>query len=705
MEERRSREERMQEERAQELRRRTGGRVEEEIERTRREEAGGEKEQTVEKEMGRRCSVDTEKGYQRREEEIRRGRDMEEDVFLAHGTITKRRERMTRVRKEKGFSNHARASMAKEVQEREEKQRRDQRGRHESRSQEGAQNCSPRIQTSSFDDSDFMNDVLGGEFDSTMGNGPAGQEAELDGVPDNEWDKEGGEGMNDDEEEYDENVDSEEEISMDDEPDSSRSSRTERNEDDDFDIQAYVAVTLEYSDSDGAADVAAAEAGRVFPVDLSTLSEDEQKKRRAEQKRASKKRSQRKAKAEIEADRVAEMTWVPRRCVPYTPEVEIKLSGRWRCEQLIRAYTANLGAREGVNVVKNFEVVRMDCRRKDCAATITFNRQPKSGLWKLNRFQEHENQCYGQSNDTKYCQNRPAYTAEQVARALRDEFALNPDMPTSVLASILRAKSIYRRQPANAHIRAVMRELNRYISAARAVDMAALEGYSGLLRELGHRVDVFILSGTEMKAQRIKAARFIYKQQEKLSYSEKQGSIHAGFNVQDVDVSDIPDYGKYYGGFLFVPMVAEAFCRRGRMTCAADAAHCEGLGRRSYGTTFEVFGYDTNHHLCPLVFAHFVGAEGMDTWAKVFAAAADIPGFDVPTRTTIVDQEKSIDSAYKRCMRHAKLFLDPLHVRKNLGTALGAGKVVGVRMYDKALRNPSRDDVIESKNYFPKKIA
>lgn len=82
-------------------------------------------------------------------------------------------------------------------------------------------------------------------------------------------------------------------------------------------------------------------------------------------------------------------------------------------------------------------------------------------------------------------------------------------MPISVLASILKANSIYRRQPAHAHIRAVRRKLKRYISAARAVDMAALEGSSDLLRELGHRVDIYILSGTEMKAQRIKAARFI----------------------------------------------------------------------------------------------------------------------------------------------------------------------------------------------------
>ena len=128
-------------------------------------------------------------------------------------------------------------------------------------------------------------------------------------------------------------------------------------------------------------------------------------------------------------------------------------------------------------------------------------------------------------------------------------------MPTSVKSSMLRAKSIYCQQPANAHTRAWRRELNRYISAAQAAYTAAQEGHSGLLRELGHGVEIFILSDTEMWAQRIKSARFIYKQQQKLSYSEKLRSIHTGFRVDNVNVSDIADEGNYYGGFLFVPMV------------------------------------------------------------------------------------------------------------------------------------------------------
>lgn len=54
----------------------------------------------------------------------------------------------------------------------------------------------------------------------------------------------------------------------------------------------------------------------------------------------------------------------------------------------------------------------------------------------------------------------------------------------------------------------------------------------------------------------------------------------------------------------------------------------------------------------------------MDTLEKWFAAAAGIPGFGVLTRTTIIEREKSVHSAYKRCMQHAKFLLDPLHTRK-----------------------------------------
>ena len=124
------------------------------------------------------------------------------------------------------------------------------------------------------------------------------------------------------------------------------------------------------------------------------------------------------------------------------------------------------------------------------------------------------------------------------------------------------------------------------------------------------------------------------------------------------------------------------------MTASADAAHCDGIGPQSYGTSFKVVGYDANNHLFPLVFAHFVGPESLQTWTQVFTACEKIDGFDVPLRTTIADQKKSIDSAYCLCFNHANLFLGPLHVKKNLGPRLGADKASGLSFYEQAVYAP-----------------
>lgn len=116
-----------------------------------------------------------------------------------------------------------------------------------------------------------------------------------------------------------------------------------------------------------------------------------------------------------------------------------------------------------------------------------------------------------------------------------------------------------------------------------------------------------------------------------------------------------------------------------------DAANCDGIGPQSYGTTFELVTYETNMHLLPLVFAHFIGAECAEYWKIVFQECKRLPGFDDPTITTILDQEKSIYSAYKDTFTHAKLFLDPVQVRKNLGAALGSKRADRLSLYDKAL--------------------
>jgi len=146
-----------------------------------------------------------------------------------------------------------------------------------------------------------------------------------------------------------------------------------------------------------------------------------------------------------------------------------------------------------------------------------------------------------------------------------------------------------------------------------------------------------------MKKQRRKAARHIFEQCKKA----KSIAPDAICNNEVVDVSDITDHEEYYGGFIFVLSVAKHFCLTDRTTCAADAAHCDGVRPQSYVTTFEVVGYDTTKPLFPLAFGHSLGPEFLETWIPMFSACADIEGFDVSFRTTVVDQEKAIDRAYR----------------------------------------------------------
>lgn len=376
------------------------------------------------------------------------------------------------------------------------------------------------------------------------------------------------------------------------------------------------------------------------------------------------------------------------------------LQFRWQCEQLIRAYTAYEGVQNGVNISQSFEKVCMKCRRKECTSTFVFDWQPRTGLWKLNKFIEHSDGCGGQrvgtdedtSFEKKYC--TPAYTPLQVSRAVLGEASSDPNITAAKIGCLVRAKQIYKRQPPDSHYRSVRLDILRHMTASRAVDMAALEGYAELLRSCGHTVRIFIIDGVEMKAQRVKAAQHIFKQCKK----GKSIPADAVFSEDALDMSDISDTGKYYGGLLFVPSVANRYVELGRKTAAADAAHCDGVGPQSYGTSFEVVTYDTNMHLLPLVFAHFIGPENNDNWKKVLRECAEIPGFDVPSRTTIVDQEKSIDCAYREVFKEAKMFLDPLHVKKNMGAKLGANKVLGLSLYERALLAPSRakvDEIIE----------
>lgn len=168
----------------------------------------------------------------------------------------------------------------------------------------------------------------------------------------------------------------------------------------------------------------------------------------------------------LRSGRVSAISWKPSRFIILKVQVGITLKGRWRCEKLIRAYTANLGMLEGVRVEQTLERVRMVCRKHDRSATTVFDWQPRHSRWKLNKYIQHQNECLGQTRDPtdmengeKFC--KLADTSNQVARALLHEFSGNPDMKTSEDAVMVNAKSIYRHQPSYQHYRAVRRDLVR----------------------------------------------------------------------------------------------------------------------------------------------------------------------------------------------------------------------------------------------------
>ena len=99
--------------------------------------------------------------------------------------------------------------------------------------------------------------------------------------------------------------------------------------------------------------------------------------------------------------------------------------------------------------------------------------------------------------------------------------------------------------------------------------------------------------------------------------------------------------------------------------------------------------------MIPIIFAHFVGDECHEYWYEVFSHCENIYGFDDDRRTIIVDQEKSIDSAFRDALNKCKLFLDPLHVRKNMLPRLGASKANGIYLYNKAVHAPTKSAVDE----------
>lgn len=139
--------------------------------------------------------------------------------------------------------------------------------------------------------------------------------------------------------------------------------------------------------------------------------------------------------------------------------------------------------------------------------------------------------------------------------------------------------------------------------------MDAMQRYAELLLSLELYVQVHIMTGVKMKSKRLKFAKFIFTQAKKAGFL----LFSKVFDVNMVEITNTEDDKEYYGAFLFVPNIASVACSRLQKTCSPDAGHFQEIGTQSYGTTYELVIYDTNRHLFPLCFAHYVASECAET--------------------------------------------------------------------------------------------
>lgn len=116
--------------------------------------------------------------------------------------------------------------------------------------------------------------------------------------------------------------------------------------------------------------------------------------------------------------------------------------------------------------------------------------------------------------------------------------------------------------------------------------MAARHGQAELIRSWGHHGQIQLMHGVEMNSTRLKSAKF------KFTKAEKAGFLPSSdvFNAIMADMSDIDQKMEFCGGFLFAQNIASEVFSRLRKTCSVYAAHCQGIGKQSYGTTFEPVG-------------------------------------------------------------------------------------------------------------------
>lgn len=130
-------------------------------------------------------------------------------------------------------------------------------------------------------------------------------------------------------------------------------------------------------------------------------------------------------------------------------------------------------------------------------------------------------------------------------------------------------------------------------------------------------MEINIITGIYMEDVSLTSARHIWNQMRRMESIDKFATFHS----TNIDVSDIIDYCTYYSFFFFFfSNVANKFCRKSLIPCAADAANCERIGTQSYGTTFEVVTFDliTIYSLfcSPVQFGQILRSRGND-WSML----------------------------------------------------------------------------------------
>lgn len=77
-----------------------------------------------------------------------------------------------------------------------------------------------------------------------------------------------------------------------------------------------------------------------------------------------------------------------------------------------------------------------------------------------------------------------------------------------------------------------------------------------------------------------------------------------------------------------------------------------------------------------------------------------IDGFIIDTSFTIVDQRKSIHSYFRLTMKNDDLFLDLMHVKKNMSPIIGAEKSQCHYIYGMAVQAPCSEKVDDIKSIY-----